>query len=94
MKSLESRSRIPRALVGLGLQSPRLVLIVWASIAVVSSLGVANLRVETSTDSVLDRSDSRWAFYQDSQDRFGGDEILTLLIDGDAPFDPGVASAR
>lgn len=88
MKSLESRSRIPRALVGLGLQSPRLVLIVWASIAVVSSFGVASLRVETSTDSVLDRSDSRWAFYQESQRRFGGDEILTLLIDGDAPFDP------
>jgi hypothetical protein len=90
MKSLESRSRIPRALVGLGLQSPRWVLIVWASIAVVSSFGVAKLRVETSTDSVLDRSDSRWAFYQDSQRRFGGDEILTLLIDGDTPFDPAV----
>ena len=88
MKSLESRSRVPRALVGLGLQSPRLVLIVWVSIAVVSSFGVARLQVETSTDSVLDRSDPRWAFYQDSQRRFGGDEILTLLIDGDAPFDP------
>jgi len=90
MKSLESRSRIPRALVGLGLQSPRLVLIVWVSIAVVSGFGVARLRVETSTDSVLDRSDSSWAFYQESQRRFGGDEILTLLIDGDVPFDPAI----
>ena len=90
MKSLESRSRIPRALVGLGLQSPRLVLIVWAAIAIVSSFGVAKLRVETSTDSVLDRSDPDWAFYQDSQRRFGGDEILTLLIDGDTPFDPAI----
>ena len=90
MKSIESRSRIPRALVGLGLQSPRLVLIVWAAIAIVSSFGVAKLRVETSTDSVLDRSDPDWAFYQDSQRRFGGDEILTLLIDGDTPFDPAI----
>ncbi len=88
MKSLESRSRVPRALVGLGLQSPRWVLIVWASIAIVSSFGVAKLRVETSTDSVLNRSDPDWAFYQESQRRFGGDEILTILIDGDTPFDP------
>jgi len=43
MKSLESRSRIPRALVGLGLQSPRLVLIVWASIAVVAAAAAATL---------------------------------------------------
>ena len=88
MRSLELRSRIPRALVGLGLQSPRRVLIVWVSIVVVSSFGVARLRVETSTDSVLDRSSPSWTFYQDSQRRFGGDEILTLLIDGDTPFDP------
>ncbi len=88
MESLESQSRIPRALVNLGLQSPRWVLIVWVSIAVVSSFGVARLQVETSTDSVLDRSSPAWAFYQDSQRRFGGDEILTLLIEGDAPFDP------
>ncbi len=90
MTSLESRSRIPRALVRASLRAPRSVLIAWASIAVVASFGVAHLRVETSTDSVLDRSDSRWAFYWDSQRRFGGDEILTLLIEGDAPFDPGV----
>jgi predicted RND superfamily exporter protein len=92
MKSLESRSRIPRALVGLGLRSLRLVLIAWAVVAAVSGFGVAKLRIETSTDSVLDRSDSRWSFYQDSQRRFGGDEILTILIDGDAPF--GEATLR
>jgi len=88
MKGLEPRSLIPRALVSLGLQSPRSVLVLWVSIALVSSFGVARLQIETSTDSVLDRSDPRWAFYQDSQRRFGGDEILTLLIEGDAPFEP------
>jgi len=88
MKSLESRSRIPRALVALGIQSPRSVLAVWALIALVSGFGVARLQVETSTDSVLDRSDPNWAFYQDAQRRFGGDEILTVLIDGGTPFDP------
>jgi predicted RND superfamily exporter protein len=67
-----------------------LVLIAWTAIAVVSGFGVAKLRVETSTDSVLDRSGSHWAFYQDSQRRFGGDEILTLLIDGDTPYDPAI----
>ena len=92
MRSLESRSRIPRLLVKLGLQSPRAVLFGWTVVAILSGIGVSKLRIETSTDSVLDRSGSSWQFYQESQRRFGGDEILTLLIDGGAPFD--VAALR
>lgn len=87
MRSLESRSRIPRLLVQLGLQSPRAVLFGWAVFALLSGIGVSKLKIETSTDSVLDRSGSGWQFYQESQRRFGGDEIITILIDGDAPFD-------
>jgi predicted RND superfamily exporter protein len=90
--NLESRSRIPRLLVRLGLQSPRAVLVGWTVIAIAAGVGVAKLRIETSTDSVLDRSGSGWQIYQDSQRRFGGDEILTLLIDGESPFD--VAALR
>jgi predicted RND superfamily exporter protein len=74
-------------LVQLGLQSPRAVLFGWAVVAILSSVGVSKLRIETSTDSVLDRSGSSWQFYQESQRRFGGDETLTLLIDGGAPLD-------
>jgi predicted RND superfamily exporter protein len=36
---------------------------------------------------VLDQRSEAWAFYQESQHRFGGDEILTVLIEGEAPFD-------
>jgi predicted RND superfamily exporter protein len=79
-------------LVNLGLQSPHAVLIGWTIVAILSGFGVSKLRIETSTDSVLDRSGSSWQFYQESQRRFGGDEILTLLIDGETPFD--VAALR
>lgn len=50
--------------------------------------GVLIVGIETSTDSVLDQRSEAWAFYQDSQRRFGGDEILTVLIEGESPFDP------
>ena len=71
-----------------GIQNPRIMLLAWLSVAVVASFGVIRLNIETSTDSVLDRNGPSWSFYQESQRRFGGDEIVTYLIDGEFPFDP------
>jgi len=88
VSGLERRGRLPRALVRLSLERPRAVLVAWALLAVLATPGVLRLDVETSTDSVLDRHSGAWRFYQESLERFGGDEILTLLIEGEEPFDP------
>ena len=34
-------------------------------------------------DSVLDTRGPEWAFYQESQERFGGDEIIVVALPGD-----------
>jgi predicted RND superfamily exporter protein len=89
LTATEPRGRLPRALIGLGLARPRTVIAAWVLLALLASLGVARLQVETSTDSILDHSGPSWTFYQESQRRFGGDEILTVLIEAPRPFDPG-----
>jgi hypothetical protein len=48
------------------------------------------LRIETSTDSVLNRSGPEWSFYQRSQALFGGDEIVVVAIEGESSFDPAL----
>lgn len=48
--------------------------------------GIGRLSIETSTRSILDRHSVDWAAYQLSQDTFGGDEFLTVLIDGKHEF--------
>lgn len=45
------------------------------------------LRIETTTDSVLNRATPEWALYQRSQALFGGDEFLTVAIEGDTAWD-------
>jgi predicted RND superfamily exporter protein len=87
---LRRREALPRAVVYLGLHYPRAVLLLWLLVAALATIGVLRLQIETSTDSVLDRSGEPWRFYQDSQDRFGGDEILALVIEGERTFDPAI----
>jgi predicted RND superfamily exporter protein len=84
---LQRRDRVPRALTAVGLRFPRTTIIIWLVVALLAGTGIAKLRIETSTDSVLDRSGPAWAFYQQSQDRFGGDEIISILIGADKPFE-------
>lgn len=88
MTTRTRRSRLPKALVRAALRRPKATLLAWLMIALAVAPGVFRLRIETSTGSVLDRSGEDWSFYQSSQDRFGGDEILTVLIQGAKPFDP------
>jgi predicted RND superfamily exporter protein len=85
---LEARSRLPRAIVAWALARPGAALASWFLLALLASLGVARLEIETSTESVLDRRHPAWAYYQSTQDEFGGDEILTVLMESKRAFDP------
>jgi predicted RND superfamily exporter protein len=87
---LRKQEALPRAAVRLGLNHPHAVLLIWMLVGGAATLGVLRLQIETSTDSVLDRSSEAWHFYQSSQDRFGGDEILALVIEGKQAFDPAI----
>jgi predicted RND superfamily exporter protein len=86
LAGLDSRSRLPRALVASGVRRPGVVLAFWLLLGGLAGVGVMRLQVETSTDSILDRSGAQWSAYQESQRNFGGDEFLTILIEGDSPF--------
>lgn len=82
----DSRNRVPRLLVGVGCRRPWRVLLTWAAVLAIATPGVMRLRIEASTESVLDKSAVDWAFYQHSLDLFGGDEIAVLAIEvGEAP---------
>ncbi len=87
------RRRLPEAWVRFSLAHPRSVLAAWIAVAFLATPGVLRLEVETSTDSVLDRSSSDWSFYQDAQELFGGDEIIVVLLRGDEPWASEALSA-
>lgn len=84
------RGRLPRWLVRMAVTRPHRTLLAWALVLVVAGIGIARLRVDTTTDSVLDRSSEAWSYYQSSQARFGGDEIVVVALEGREPFDPAV----
>jgi predicted RND superfamily exporter protein len=86
------RTRVPDALVRVSVHRPRLVIGIWLAMALVAIPGLQRLRVDTSTDSVLDRRDPAWQTYQHSQDLFGGDELIAIALTGDRPYDPDVLS--
>ena len=88
MTPSDRRVRLPRWFVRTSVRNPRTVLAIWLVILGLSSAGVRQLEIDTSTDSVLDRNGPEWAFYQKSLDLFGGDEIVVVAVPSDAPFDP------
>jgi hypothetical protein len=69
-------------------QHPKPVMLGLLALVAMSSIGVFRLSVESTTDSILDRTSSPWQFYQKSQRLFGGDEVLAVVIDSPAPFSP------
>jgi hypothetical protein len=87
-EDIERRARIPSALLELGLRNPGAVLLFWGLMLLAALPGVTRLQVDTSTDSVLDRRHPDWQRYQDSQRRFGGDELIVIALFGDLPYDP------
>jgi predicted RND superfamily exporter protein len=84
----EGRGAVPRRLVLIGLRHPRWTLACWAAAMVAAVPFVLQLSIETSTESVLDRSDPAWAFYERSQEIFGSDEFVAVMLESEQPFDP------
>ncbi len=80
------RSQLPGRLIEVSVRNPRSAVGVWAAILLAVSPGLWMLTVDTSTDSVLDRSGESWAFYERSQDMFGGDEIIVVALNSEIPF--------
>lgn len=77
----------------MGVRHPRRALAGWILVCLAAVPGVARLEIDTSTDSVLDRSDPAWQVYQDSQALFGGDEIIVVAFTGERPFEEAVLDA-
>lgn len=82
-----ARARVPLALVRSSATRPAIALTVWIAWILVWSPGLFALDVDTSTDSVLDRSGAEWGFYEESQELFGGDEIVVVALVSAEPFD-------
>lgn len=73
-------------LVRISVRCPYRVLGVWTLVALFCAGGIAELEIDTTTASFLDREDPAWQIYQDSLDRFGGDEFLAIALESDEPF--------
>jgi predicted RND superfamily exporter protein len=86
VSTLELRERLPKRLVRSSLRHPNFVILFWIALAILALPGVISLRIETSTDSVLDRGTDPWAFYQFSQSEFGGDELVVVAVSDTDPF--------
>ncbi len=67
---------------------PARVFVVWLGLTLLSSVGVLHLEVDTSTDSILDRSSPAFAFHKRSHQLFGGEEILVAALHSEEAFDP------
>jgi predicted RND superfamily exporter protein len=87
MSQGHTRAYLPQALVRAALAWPWLTITVWTAAVVASLAGMTSLKIETTVDSVLDRSGSEWRFYQESQREFGGDEVIVLMVSAPRPFD-------
>jgi predicted RND superfamily exporter protein len=79
--------------IGLGVRRPLWMFGIWGLVLVSALGGLTRLRVETSGESILDRSSDRWAFYQQSLDRFGNDEVIVAAIEAPTPYDPATLAA-
>jgi len=74
--------------VSTALANPRATLAAWAFVFLLAGIGALGLRVDTSTDSLLDRENPAYEFHLYSQSLFGGEEILVVAISSETPWDP------
>lgn len=92
----------PRALkwvLATALHRPGLTFTAWAVLAfAAAAVAAATLRVDTGTTTFLDRSSPEWLTYQETLERFGGDEYVAISLEGTTPYDwellselPGIA---
>jgi hypothetical protein len=73
--------------VGLAVHRPVLMLGIWAFMLCIAAGGLIRVEIETSGESILDKSAPEWAFYQRSQELFGNDEVLVAAIASEEPYD-------
>lgn len=73
--------------VGLAVQRPYRMLGIWLLLLSVAAGGLIRVQIETSGESILDKSSPEWVFYQRSQEMFGNDEVLVAAIASDEPYD-------
>ena len=77
-------------LVTASVDHSRVVLIAWAGLLILSAVGLARLKVDTTIGSALNRSGSSWNDYLRTVDVHGGDEFIAIALSGDVPFDAEV----
>ena len=87
------RARLPDAWMRFAVRRPRLTLALWLALCAAALPGALRLEIDTSTDSVLDRSSPEWQTYQASQDEFGGDEMIVVAFSAERPYDAEVLKA-
>jgi hypothetical protein len=80
--------RLVQAIVRVSIEHPTRTLLLWCVLLGIAGVGVASIQIDTTTDSVLDREDEAWTFYESSQELFGGDEIVVVALHAQRPFDP------
>jgi predicted RND superfamily exporter protein len=83
----QGEPRIVRWLIADAIANPRRTVAGWASLALLSLLGVSALRVEIATESVLDQSGTEWQRYLKSSDVFGSDEDIVVALAAEHAFD-------
>ena len=69
------------------LEHPRATLGSWSVVLALAVVGALGVRIDTSTDSILDRGDPAYTFHRYSQSLFGGEEILVVAIESAEPWD-------
>lgn len=74
--------------VGLAVHRPISMLGIWALLLCVAAGGLVRVQIETSGESILDKTTADWAFYQRSLESFGNDEVLVAAIASEEPYDP------
>jgi len=84
--SIRLRERLPRQIVRSSLRHPVRVVGLWLLLMAAALPAALGIRIETSTDSVLDREAEPWAFYEQSKEIFGGDELIVVALSNGEPF--------
>lgn len=82
-----------QSLVALSILRPGLVLVGWAVVVSFSFFGLLRLEIDTTIGSSLVADDRAWQEYEASLATFGGDEFVSVVLEGDSPYQHSVLEA-
>ena len=60
----------------------------WLAALAIATFGIGRLALETNANSTLERSGAEWAFYQESMDEFGNDQVVVVALEGVEAYSP------